>query len=131
MRPKPPVPLWRWALWWGALGIAIVLFYVLLTPLWMGLRAAAWLSLCGFVGLTLFLVAAQIWTDRTIAIALRLTRGVTGFLHKVPDVLFPFYAGMQAAGDRRRPAKRAPARRRTDQEPTCRRRRDRPSRRVG
>ena len=37
------------------------------------LRAAAWLSLGGFVGLTLFLVAAQIWTDRTIAIALRLT----------------------------------------------------------
>jgi hypothetical protein len=37
------------------------------------LRAAAWLSLCGFVGLTLFLVAAQIWTDRAIAIALRLT----------------------------------------------------------
>ncbi len=37
------------------------------------LRAAAWLSLVGFVCLTLFLVAAQIWTDRTIAIALRLT----------------------------------------------------------
>ncbi|HXJ20262.1 MAG TPA: lysylphosphatidylglycerol synthase transmembrane domain-containing protein [Polyangia bacterium] len=37
------------------------------------LRAAAWLSLGGFVGLTLFLVAAQIWTDRTIAIALRMT----------------------------------------------------------
>ncbi|HVY36390.1 MAG TPA: lysylphosphatidylglycerol synthase transmembrane domain-containing protein [Polyangia bacterium] len=37
------------------------------------LRAAAWLSLGGFVGLTLFLVLAQIWTDRTIALALRLT----------------------------------------------------------
>ena len=42
MKPKPPVPLWRWGIWWIALGIAIVLFYVLLTPLWMGLRAAAW-----------------------------------------------------------------------------------------
>lgn len=37
------------------------------------LRAAAWLSLVGFVGLTLFLVLAQIWTDRTIRLALRLT----------------------------------------------------------
>ena len=42
MKPKPPVPLWRWATWWIALGIAILLFYVLLTPLWIGLRAAAW-----------------------------------------------------------------------------------------
>jgi len=46
-----------------------------------------------------FLGAAAV---TSYAIALRLTRGVTGFLHKVPDVLFPFYAGMQAAGDRRR-----------------------------
>ena len=37
------------------------------------LRAAAWLSLVGFVGLTTFLILAQLWTDRTIAIALRLT----------------------------------------------------------
>jgi hypothetical protein len=42
VKPKPPVPLWRWATWWIALGIAILLFYVLLTPLWIGLRAAAW-----------------------------------------------------------------------------------------
>ena len=33
------------------------------------------------------------------AITLRLTRGLTGFLHKVPDVLFPFYAGMRARRD--------------------------------
>jgi O-antigen/teichoic acid export membrane protein len=33
------------------------------------------------------------------AVTLRLTRGLTGFLHKVTDVLFPFYAGMRAAGD--------------------------------
>jgi uncharacterized protein (TIRG00374 family) len=37
------------------------------------LRAAAWLSLGGFVGLTVFLILAQIWTDRTITLALRLT----------------------------------------------------------
>jgi len=36
------------------------------------------------------------------AIALRLTRGLTLFLHKVPDVLFPFYAGMRASGERAR-----------------------------
>jgi hypothetical protein len=38
------VPLRFWALWWGALGIAIVLFYVVLTPVWLGLRAAAWVA---------------------------------------------------------------------------------------
>ena len=40
-REKPPVPLWRWAVWWTILGVAVVVFYVLLTPLWLGLRAAA------------------------------------------------------------------------------------------
>ena len=44
MRPKPPVPLWRWALWWTGLGIALVLFYVVLTPIWLGLRGLAWLA---------------------------------------------------------------------------------------
>ena len=42
--PKPPVPLWRWATWWGLLGAAMVVFYVLLTPLWLGLRALAWVA---------------------------------------------------------------------------------------
>jgi hypothetical protein len=31
-------------MWWGALGIAVVLFYVILTPIWIGLRAAAWVA---------------------------------------------------------------------------------------
>jgi hypothetical protein len=44
MRPKPPVPAWRWALWWAILGVAIVVFYVLLTPVWLGIRALAWLA---------------------------------------------------------------------------------------
>ena len=44
MKPKPPVPLWRWAVWWTLLGIALVVFYVLLTPIWLGLRALAWLA---------------------------------------------------------------------------------------
>jgi hypothetical protein len=42
--PKGPVPLWRWAVWWTCLGAAIVLFYVLASPIWMGLRAAAWIA---------------------------------------------------------------------------------------
>ena len=37
MREKPPVPLWRWGLWWTILGAADVAFYVLLTPIWIGL----------------------------------------------------------------------------------------------
>jgi hypothetical protein len=42
--PKPPVPAWRWASWLTVLGAAMVVFYVLLTPVWMGLRALAWLA---------------------------------------------------------------------------------------
>jgi hypothetical protein len=38
------VPARFWVLWWGALSIAIVLFYVVLTPIWLGLRAAAWVA---------------------------------------------------------------------------------------
>jgi hypothetical protein len=44
VKPKPPVPLWRWALWWGFLGLALIVFYVLLTPIWLGLRGLAWLA---------------------------------------------------------------------------------------
>ncbi len=44
MRAKPPVPRWRWALWWSILAAAVLVFYVLLTPLWLGLRALAWLA---------------------------------------------------------------------------------------
>ena len=44
MKPEPHFPIWRWVLWWTALGGGILVFYVLLTPLWIGLRAAAWLA---------------------------------------------------------------------------------------
>ncbi|HEY3017984.1 MAG TPA: hypothetical protein VGJ23_04055 [Gaiellaceae bacterium] len=44
MSSKPPVPWWRWAIWWIVLGVALVIFYVLLTPIWMGLRGLAWLA---------------------------------------------------------------------------------------
>jgi ABC-type multidrug transport system permease subunit len=35
-------PVRYWVMWYVGLGIAVVLFYVLLTPLWIGLRVAAW-----------------------------------------------------------------------------------------
>jgi len=41
-REKPPIPLWRWAVWWVLLAIGMFLFYVVLTPVWIGLRALAW-----------------------------------------------------------------------------------------
>jgi uncharacterized protein (TIRG00374 family) len=68
------------------------------------LRAAAWLSLCGFVGLTLFLVGAQIWTDRTIALVLRLT--LISWLaparaHKVGEKIRSLISGFRALADRR------------------------------
>jgi hypothetical protein len=44
MKPKPPVPLQRWVGWYAALGVALVIFYVLFTPFWFGLRSLAWLA---------------------------------------------------------------------------------------
>jgi hypothetical protein len=44
MREKPPVPLRYWALWWASLVVADIVFYVLLTPIWIGLRVVAWLA---------------------------------------------------------------------------------------
>ena len=41
---KEPVPLRLWAAWLAILAVALVVFYVLLTPVWIGLRAAAWLA---------------------------------------------------------------------------------------
>ena len=42
MKPKPPVPLWRWAFWFALLAVGMFIFYVALTPIWIGLRALAW-----------------------------------------------------------------------------------------
>jgi hypothetical protein len=38
------VPLWRWALWYAVLVVGITIFYVVLTPIWLGLRAAGRLA---------------------------------------------------------------------------------------
>jgi hypothetical protein len=44
VKPKPRIPLWRWALWWFVLAAGIFVFYVLLTPIWIGLRTLAWVA---------------------------------------------------------------------------------------
>jgi hypothetical protein len=41
------VPLPRLVLWWFLLLVGDVLFYVILTPLWLGLRVAAWIAELG------------------------------------------------------------------------------------
>ena len=41
---KGSVPLPYWAMWWAALTVAVVVFYVVLTPIWMGIRVAGWLA---------------------------------------------------------------------------------------
>jgi hypothetical protein len=41
---KGSVPLRYWVLWWFLIVVADLMFYVLLTPIWMGLRAVAWLA---------------------------------------------------------------------------------------
>ena len=42
LREKGWAPPVRLAAWWLLLFTSIVVFYVLLTPIWLGLRAAAW-----------------------------------------------------------------------------------------
>ena len=41
---KGHVPLRYWVLWVTLLVIADITFYVVLTPIWIGLRAVAWLA---------------------------------------------------------------------------------------
>jgi hypothetical protein len=41
---KGRVPVRYWALWFAILVVADIVFYVLLTPIWIGLRAVAWLA---------------------------------------------------------------------------------------
>jgi hypothetical protein len=41
---RKPVPVLYWPLWLGTLGLALVVFYGILTPVWMGVRLVAWAS---------------------------------------------------------------------------------------
>ena len=44
MKPRPRIPFWRWAFWWVELAAGMFIFYVLLTPIWVGIRVLAWLA---------------------------------------------------------------------------------------
>ena len=39
-----PIPLVRWPLWTATFAVALLVFYGILTPFWMALRLAAWVS---------------------------------------------------------------------------------------
>jgi len=41
---KGSVPLRYWILWCTILVAADIVFYIVLTPIWIGLRAIAWLA---------------------------------------------------------------------------------------
>jgi hypothetical protein len=38
------VPLRHWVIWWTLLALAMVVFYVVLTPIWIGIRVAGWIA---------------------------------------------------------------------------------------
>jgi hypothetical protein len=42
--PKRRIPLWYWPFWMFLLAIGLFVFYVVLTPVWMGIRLVAWLA---------------------------------------------------------------------------------------
>ncbi len=68
------------------------------------LRIGAWLSIGGFCGLTAFLVFAQLWTERTIALLLRVT--LLDWLapkraSQVAEKLRSLISGFRALSDRR------------------------------
>ena len=44
MKARPGIPLWRWVFWGVELAVGMMLFYVVLTPIWIGLRVVAWLA---------------------------------------------------------------------------------------
>lgn len=44
MSERTPIPARYMALWMALLGAALVVFYGILTPFWMAVRAIAWVS---------------------------------------------------------------------------------------
>jgi hypothetical protein len=44
MKEKRPVPFYYWPFWMLLLVLGLFIFYVLLTPVWMGIRFVSWLS---------------------------------------------------------------------------------------
>jgi hypothetical protein len=41
---KPKVPFYYWPVWMILLAAGLFVFYVLLTPVWMGIRLISWLA---------------------------------------------------------------------------------------
>jgi hypothetical protein len=41
---KGSVPARYWALWSSIFALALVVFYVVLTPVWIGIRVAGWVA---------------------------------------------------------------------------------------
>lgn len=44
MKERKPVPLYWWPLWLALLALGLFVFYVLFTPVWMGIRLVARLT---------------------------------------------------------------------------------------
>ena len=44
LEEKGWAPLRYWTMWMLALAVAVAAFYVILTPIWIGLRVAAWVA---------------------------------------------------------------------------------------
>jgi hypothetical protein len=44
VREPPRVSPLRWAVWFVILAAADLVFYVVLTPIWLGIRAAGWIA---------------------------------------------------------------------------------------
>jgi uncharacterized protein (TIRG00374 family) len=68
------------------------------------LRVGAWLSLGGFLALATFLALAQVWTEKTIALVLRLSLLqliAPSRAHHVGDKLRSLISGFRALADRR------------------------------
>ena len=44
MNAKPKVPFYYWPVWMILLALGLFVFYVLFTPVWMGIRLLSWLA---------------------------------------------------------------------------------------
>ena len=44
MSAKPKIPFYYWPFWMVCLALGLFIFYVLLTPVWMGIRLVSWLA---------------------------------------------------------------------------------------
>ncbi len=44
MSGREKIPAYYWPFWGVLLALGLFIFYVLFTPIWMGIRLAAWLS---------------------------------------------------------------------------------------